>query len=407
MSHEIKPKQLRALLLLLVLVPLIPTVLMIRFVIDAIDSERTAVIERTSNAYGQTLLRADAALGKQNAAHDRPWTAPEILAHYKSLLDPQVAVRVVDENGRFLAGDFTIREGHSTRIAKSILHEVSLPWSVEVWLIEKTFIDESLRDHVVTYSWMVGISIVAIFSIATAAAAAVQRQLTLDQLKNTSVATVAHELRTPLASMRMLVDTLRQGRYRGPNQLQEYLDLIASENLRLSRLTDNFLTLSRLERNPQALQLQPLSPGHLAEDAVQLLHSRLHEPGVQFELLLEEPLPELAADRDAMLTVLSNLLDNALKYSADPKQISLRVASETASVIFSVTDNGIGIARADRRRIFDPFHQVDQKLTRSRQGCGLGLSLVSQIVAAHGGRTTLVSEPGKGSTFSVSLPSVS
>ncbi len=169
-------------------------------------------------------------------------------------------MRIVDESGRTLAGDSTIRPGHSIRIARSILHEVALPWSVEIWLIDSGFVDESVRDHVVTYSWMVGISIVAIFSIATAAAAAVQRQLTLDQLKNTSVATVAHELRTPLASMRMLVDTLRQGRYRSPAQLQEYLDLIANENLRLSRLTDNFLPSRTQLSRPSTSATLPAPP---------------------------------------------------------------------------------------------------------------------------------------------------
>ncbi len=204
--------------------------------------------------------------------------------------------------------------------------------------------------------------------------------------------------------MRMLVDTLLHGRYRSPAQLQEYLELIAGENLRLSRLTDNFLTFSRLEHNANALRFEPLPARNLAQQAAQLMRSRLEEPGVHFELSLADSLPDFSGDRDAMLTVLSNLLDNALKYSAEPKRIELRVDTEKEAVRFSVIDNGIGIARTERRQIFEPFHQLDQKLTRSRQGCGLGLSLVQKIVTAHGGRIELASEPGKGSTFSVLIP---
>jgi signal transduction histidine kinase len=114
----------------------------------------------------------------------------------------------------------------------------------------------------------------------------------------------------------------------------------------------------------------------------------------------------VSADRDALLTVLLNLLENALKYTGDEKQIVLRIAADGAHVRFAVEDNGVGLSASERRQIFRPFYQVDQKLSRSQGGCGLGLSIVQEIVSAHRGKLQVDSEPGRGSTFTISLPAV-
>jgi two-component system, OmpR family, phosphate regulon sensor histidine kinase PhoR len=254
------------------------------------------------------------------------------------------------------------------------------------------------------YAWTVMLAVVAIFSIAIGAAVTVSRQLALQELKTTSVATVAHELRTPLASMRMLVDTLREGRVRNESQLREYLDLIGMETLRLSRLTDNFLTLSRLEHRQQPFELTMIAPRAVAEQAVQSLRARLEAEDVHFTFEAAESLPPIRVDRDAMATVLTNLLDNALKYSGEDKHVALRLRKERGGVSFNVTDDGIGLSRADRQAIFEPFYQVDRKLSRIREGCGLGLSIVKHIVIAHRGEITVKSEPKKGSTFTVIIP---
>ena len=129
-------------------------------------------------------------------------------------------------------------------------------------------IDEAVSGQQRIYIVTGTMTALAVLLIAGTAAMAVSRQLTLQELKNTSVAIVAHELRTPLASMRMLVDTLREGRCRNEQQLREYLDLIAGENDRLRRIAENFLTFSRLERGSQALDLGPVAPHAVALQAV-------------------------------------------------------------------------------------------------------------------------------------------
>ena len=120
----------------------------------------------------------------------------------------------------------------------------------------------------------------------------------------------------------------------------------------------------------------------------------------------DENLPDVQANHDAMVTVLINLLENAYKYSYDDKYIRLKVFAENASVCFSVSDKGIGISRRAMKRIFGRFYQVDRRLARNAEGCGLGLSIAKFIVDAHKGKISISSKLGKGSTFTVRLSSV-
>jgi signal transduction histidine kinase len=216
---------------------------------------------------------------------------------------------------------------------------------------------------------------------------------------------VSHELKTPLSSIRLLVDTLLDQEPADPRQTREYLQLVARENERLSRLIDNFLTFSRIERGKQRFAAEPVEPADVAGRAIAALHDRLTDPACRFTLQAQPELPPIVGDCDSLVTVLVNLLDNALKCSGPQKQIALRVYSSANHVVFAVEDNGIGLSARDKRRVFDRFYQVDQRLTRTTGGCGLGLCIVKSIVAAHGGSVQVESQPGKGSTFIVTLPS--
>jgi signal transduction histidine kinase len=210
---------------------------------------------------------------------------------------------------------------------------------------------------------------------------------------------VSHELRTPLASMRLLVDTLLDDEAPDSTKTREYLELIARENARLSRLIENFLTFSRLERNRQKFEFRATPPERVVRGAVEAVQDRF-----PVEVDLAPGLPAVRADQDALTTVLLNLLDNACKYTPGEKHIVLKAFPRNGHVVFAVQDNGIGIAPRERRKIFRRFYQVDQRLARESGGCGLGLSIVEFIVRAHGGTVQVESEPGRGSTFSVELP---
>jgi signal transduction histidine kinase len=231
-----------------------------------------------------------------------------------------------------------------------------------------------------------------------------RRQMRLARLKTDLVAAVSHELKTPLASMRLLVDSLLEDPSFDARKTREYLALIAGENLRLSRLIENFLTFSRLERNRQHFEFTQVHPASIVETATQAVHERFEQSGCHLDVRVEKDLPDFHADADALITVLINLLDNAYKYTPGERYIALRAFREGDSLAFEVRDNGIGIAVREQKRIFQRFYQVDQRLARETGGCGLGLAIVDSIVRAHEGRVSVQSQPGEGSVFTVLFP---
>ena len=260
------------------------------------------------------------------------------------------------------------------------------------------------EQRIASYVWIGVLVFATVIVLAALALRLVRRQMALTQLRNDLVANVTHELKTPLSSMRLLVDTLLNSQPLHEQTAREYLQLIAQENLRLSRLIDNFLTFSRMERNKYAFGFKEVPAADIVEGAIAAVRERFNVPGCQFKTQIAPDLPAVVADADAMVTAVVNLLDNAYKYSGDEKQITLSARAENGSVCFAVEDNGIGLSPRDTKRIFKRFFQVDQRLSRSGGGCGLGLSIVKFIVTAHHGSVRVESQPGRGSTFTISLP---
>jgi signal transduction histidine kinase len=277
-------------------------------------------------------------------------------------------------------------------------------WRIALSLADPRVAEESARRSRVARLSIGYLVLAALALTGFVAGQYFHRQLRLTRLKTDLVAAVSHELKTPLASMRLLVETLLADEHFDAVKTREYLELIGGENRRLSRLIDNFLTFSRIERNRQQFEFRPVSPTLVVEAARLALRERLTAPGCDFQATAAADLPPIQADEDALVTVLVNLLDNACKYTRADKRIALRAGVENGSLVFSVEDNGIGIAARDQRRIFRRFYQVDRRLARQAGGCGLGLNIVEFIVRAHRGSVHVESRPGAGSTFSVRLP---
>ena len=281
----------------------------------------------------------------------------------------------------------------------------SMPgWRLAMSLEDPGSFDAAAKQRIASYVWVGVLVFATVIVLAALALRLVRRQVALTELRNDLVANVTHELKTPLASMRLLVDTLLNSQPLHEQTAREYLQLIAQENLRLSRLIDNFLTFSRMERNKYAFGFKEVPATAIVEGAIAAVRERFNTPGCRFETHIAPELPCVVADADALVTAVVNLLDNAYKYSGEEKQIALSASAENGSVAFAVKDNGIGLSPRDTKRIFKRFFQVDQRLSRSGGGCGLGLSIVKFIVTAHHGSVRVESQPGRGSTFTISLP---
>ena len=312
-----------------------------------------------------------------------------------------VSCRITDNSGLYVSG---LENPQGTGFLKASLGKFFSGWHVEIHFGDVDIFEKTAERQKVVYIWAGLLAIAVMVAAGLLAAQVVGKQIKTNKLKNDFIATVSHELKTPLASMRVLVDTLLEGSYRNQQQVTEYLELVSKENERLTGLIDNFLTFSRMERNKQAFAMARTSPAAIARNAAEAVKTKFSKGKCSFEMDIPDDLPDVKADRDAMVTVLVNLLDNAYKYSYDDKQIELSVFSEDGSVCFSVSDNGVGISRRSVKKIFKRFYQVDRSLARNAEGCGLGLSIAKFIVDAHKGSITVSSKHGEGSIFTVKLP---
>lgn len=312
-----------------------------------------------------------------------------------------VSYRITDSFGTYACG---LENPEKAAFLTAPLGKLFPSWNVEIHFKDIDIFETTADKQRVVYLWTGLLAIAVMIAAGLLATRVVGKQIKTNKLKNDFIATVSHELKTPLASMRVLVDTLLEGSYRDQQQVTEYLQLISKENERLSGLIDNFLTFSRMERNKQAFAMARTSPAAIARDAAEAVKTKFSMGQCKFEVNIREDLPEVSADRDAMITVLINLLDNAYKYSYDNKQIELRVSPEDSLVCFYVSDKGRGMSRRSVRKIFNRFYQADSSLSRHVEGCGLGLSIAKFIVDAHKGTISVESKPDKGSTFTVKLP---
>ena len=248
------------------------------------------------------------------------------------------------------------------------------------------------------------LSLVLLGGVALALRAA-SREMRLSQMKSDFVSNVSHELRTPLASIRVFGEFLRLGRAATPDKVREYGEYVETESRRLTGLVDNILDFARIESGRKTYDFEPADVRDVVESTLRGFEMRLKHSGFRISLEAPEgPLPPASIDAEAISQAVGNLLDNAVKYSGGSKEIAVDLGRRDGWIVISVRDHGIGISRDEQKKVFERFHRVSTGLVHDVKGSGLGLSIVSHIVQAHGGRVTLESDPGKGSTFSISLP---
>ncbi len=232
----------------------------------------------------------------------------------------------------------------------------------------------------------------------------VSHELELARMKSDFVSTVSHEFKSPLTSIRQLAEMLQSGRVPSEERRQKYYDVLLEQSERLALLTDNILSLAKIEEGRAEFTLEMTDISVLLTEVVNSIQERVRHEGFDIGLDVEGALPFLAVDRTALSQAVTNLVDNAIKYSGDSRRISVSACLEEQAVAIAVQDFGIGIKREDIPRVFERFYRGGDELTRTVKGSGLGLTLVREIVAAHRGKVHVESEPGRGSVFSIRLP---
>lgn len=240
----------------------------------------------------------------------------------------------------------------------------------------------------------------SIFALRAAA-----REMKLSQMKTDFVSNVSHELRTPLSSIRVFGELQRLGLVRDPAKVREYGEYIETESRRLTQLINNILDFSRIESDQKSYRFVQADLTDIVSDTLKTFEVRLLQDSFSVKVEApDKPLPQTIVDPEAIGQVLVNLLDNAVKYSGEAREIRISLGHRFEFATVSVRDFGVGIPPEEREKIFERFHRVSTGLVHDVKGSGLGLSLVKHIVEAHGGRVTVQSELGRGSTFTVHLP---
>ena len=245
------------------------------------------------------------------------------------------------------------------------------------------------------------IILIGLFAIYQSARAVVA----LSERRSRFVSSVTHELKTPLTNIRMYIEMLEQGIARDQEREQEYFRILGSESSRLSRLINNVLEYSKLEKKQVHLDLQRGTFQEVIQEVNGVMQEKLVQEG--FDLKVEqERVPSFQYDREAMIQVLINLIDNSVKFgrSSPTRQIIIKIWPEGDTVKISVADTGPGIPGSGLKKIFEDFYRVDSDLTRTTGGTGIGLALVKKLITAMGGAVTAKNNDGPGCTITITMP---
>lgn len=315
-------------------------------------------------------------------------------------------VELVSSNGDVLYGvppGTTPASAGVTLAASRPVQESGLSWRVELRPRHPDAVSASLARRQGVYVAML-VAVLALMGFGTYLTLRVmRREIEIARMKSDFVSAVSHEFRSPLTAIRQLGEMLMRGRVPNDARRQEYYERITSESDRLARVVDNLLDFSRMEEGRRSYRLEPVDTSAWLGDVAARFEAQASQNDHHLVADIPPRLPAVLADREALSTVLDNLLDNAVKYSTAPATVWLDANAQDDGVTIRVRDHGIGIALSDQPHVFDRFYRGTGEAARQVKGTGLGLSLVQHIVHAHGGRVTFESRPGESTTFFVHL----
>lgn len=254
-----------------------------------------------------------------------------------------------------------------------------------------------------TFTWAVILLVLVIMVGVFYTLRYVLRETRTARLKSDFVSFISHELKTPLAAIKMFTETLREGRVSGEEEQQECLELIERESDRLSSLIDKVLAYSKVESEQKAFQFGSCNMAEVVDEAISLFHAHTSDRPREVKLHSVQDISNIQMDRASMIEVMLNLLSNAAKYSPSETEIIVNIRETVDEITVEVVDKGVGIPKRDHRRIFEKFFRSDDLLTREVEGTGLGLAFSRYIAKVHNGDIRVSSQPESGSVFTLQL----
>jgi signal transduction histidine kinase len=333
----------------------------------------------------------------------------ELFAALKNLnSETQGAIAILGAGGEVVIGADAAR---GTLMATQDLMPPFDSWQVAIYLGDVPTAMQRLDLKRTLWLWLVSLMLLSILFGGYWFIVRARRQAYLSRAQTTFVSNVTHELRTPLTSIKMFAELLEiqmaesEAPTEFPRKAGQYLRLIRQESDRLSRLIDRVVHFSRMERRAEQYQLEPGDIGEVVSNAVESFRPNANAHGFRLDLVVDDALPVVSFDADAVSQVMLNLMTNAVQYSLHEKEIRVHVRPDEAGVAIAVSDRGIGIRPRDLQRVFDKFYSTWRRMdSRTQGGLGLGLTISREIARAHGGDIHVQSEVGRGSTFTVILP---
>jgi two-component system phosphate regulon sensor histidine kinase PhoR len=280
----------------------------------------------------------------------------------------------------------------------------ALPFAVNVFLTDPQTFYAQQRARTVRIAALIVLSAAAVLIGFFAAWRSFRKQQQLNEMKTNFVSSVSHELRAPIASMRLLAEELEEGTQPTRTKLREYHHFIGQECRRLSALVENVLDFSRREQGRESFEFAPVDIEKIVRETTGIMEAYARERGVALFVHVEGDGHRRRADSGALQRLLVNLLDNAIKHSRQGSAVRTHLAFAPDRIVLSVADDGPGVAPEERSRIFERFYRVGSELRRETAGVGLGLAIVKHIAETHGGTVRVESEIGHGSRFVVELP---
>ena len=315
-----------------------------------------------------------------------------------ALADKRIQLALTDSQGHTIYGTLPARSG---RVAVRTSAVTRLPWTIHVASADLAEVISGFAAR--RRLLLASLSILAVLLMISSyfIVRAMTRELAIARLQSDFVASVSHEFRSPLTSMRQLSSLLVQGRLPSEEQRQRSYELLAGESERLERLVEGLLDFGLMEAGEARYRLESTDGGELVRDTVAAFRRTVSAKSYQVELSLPSSACRIRADRDAFGRALWNLLDNAVKYSPEARTVCVDMAVQGDRLAIGVRDQGMGISAAEQKSIFQKFVRGENSREAGIKGAGLGLAMVQHIVAAHGGEIRLESAQGKGSCFTI------